>query len=177
MVSVLRSWKGHPTFIEAARQLLNEGISAEFIIVGEGPMRGHIESWLEEMKLTQHFRLLGHTEEVPAVLRELDVLAIPSSRHEGVPPIGLQALASETLVVGSDVGGIPETIIPGKTGRIFPAEDAGALASELKAALNEDEENIFLKRNGRARIEKLYSRDHMLDQLDRLYTRLMPTNS
>jgi glycosyltransferase involved in cell wall biosynthesis len=174
MVSVLRSWKGHPTFLEAARQLLNEGIQAEFIIVGEGPMRRYIENWLEEMKMGQHFQLLGHTEEVPAVLRELDVLVIPSTRHEGVPQIGLQALASETLVIGSDVGGIPEIVIPGKTGRIFPAEDVGALVNELKAALRVDEENSCLKRNGRTQIERLYSRDHMLDQLDGLYARLCP---
>lgn len=171
MVSVLRSWKGHPTFIESAARLLSEGIRAEFVIVGEGPMHGHIERQLAELGIAEHFHLLGHIEDVPAVLRGLDVLVIPSTGHEGVPQIGLQALASKTLVVGSDVGGIPEIVIPGLTGRIFPAQDVDALAAELKEALNSEEENAHLKRNGRESIERQYSRDRMLDQLEILYAR------
>lgn len=173
MVSVLRSWKGHKHFIEAGARLLADGLKAEFVITGEGPQQENITRWIAESGHADHFHLLGHTDDVPAVLRSLDVLAIPSYQHEGVPQIGLQALACETPIVGSDVGGIPEIIRPGETGRIFPAQDAAELAAEIRATLNEKKETARMTANGRATVEKRHSRAHMIDVLDDLYARLI----
>ncbi len=79
-----------------------------------------MEKIVQDHGATPWVALAGHREDVPEVLRALDVLVIASTRHEGVPQIGLQALATKTPVIGSDVGGIPEIIRPGETGRIFP---------------------------------------------------------
>jgi glycosyltransferase involved in cell wall biosynthesis len=118
--------------------------------------------------------LAGHREDVPAVLRALNVLVIASTKHEGVPQIGLQALASKTPVVGSDVGGIPEIIRPGETGRIFPAQDAGALADAIRSVLNEAELTETFCRQGRELVETKYSLNRLLDQLEALYRRHIP---
>lgn len=174
MVSVLRSWKGHTTFLQAARQLLDADFKARFVIVGDGPMRPVVTQEIATLKLTDAVTLLGHREDVPKVLRALDVLVIASTRHEGVPQIGLQALATKTPVVGSDVGGTPEIIRDGETGRNFPAEDVGALARAVRLTLSETEGTRRMCEQGRARVEQHHSLETMLDRLDEIYRRCLP---
>ncbi|MFP6903556.1 MAG: glycosyltransferase, partial [Verrucomicrobiia bacterium] len=101
--------------------------------------------------------------------RALDVLAIPSTGHEGIPQIGLQALACETPVAGSDAGGIPEIIRPGDTGRIAKAGDAAELAEAIEAALADREATQRMGKNGRRLVEQHHGLDHMLDRLEDIY--------
>ena len=171
MISVLRSWKGHSVFLQAARILKDAGFPARFVIVGEGGARLGIEQQIAELQLSDVISLAGHREDVPAVLRALDVLAIPSTDHEGVPQIGLQALATKTPVVGSDVGGIPEIIQPGVTGRIFHSGDARELARALRETIEHREETLRMVEAGRRAVEASHGIDSMLDQLDYLYHR------
>lgn len=174
MVSVLRSWKGHTTFLQAARSLQDTGFPARYVIVGEGPMRPAIEAQVAELGLTELVTLTGHRDDVPGVLRALSVLIIASTRHEGVPQIGLQALATRTPVVGSDAGGTPEVIRPGETGRIFPAGDAAALAEAIRETITNREATRTLCERGRARVEVRHSLEAMLDKLEALYQRSRP---
>jgi glycosyltransferase involved in cell wall biosynthesis len=173
MVSVLRSWKGHPYFLEASKLLKDRGVGARFVIVGEGPQRENINAKIADLGLKpdEEVTLAGHREDVPAVLRSLAALAIPSTGHEGIPQIGLQALATKTPIVGSDAGGIPEIVRSGETGRIFPACDAKALAAAIEATLTQAEETRRFTENGRKLVEREHSLDHMLDRLEGIYSR------
>lgn len=174
MVSVLRSWKGHATFLQAARQLVDAQFPARYVIVGDGPIRYQIEAQIAELKLQAHVTLTGHREDVPEVLRALEVLVIASTRHEGVPQIGLQALACQTPVVGSDVGGIPEIIRPDETGRIYPAGDATRLAAAIRETLAQPERTQAMVQRGRVLVVERHSLEHMLDLLEQLYLRHLP---
>ncbi len=174
MVSVLRSWKGHPVFLEAARQLKDRGVRARFVIVGEGPQRENILNKIAELGLTGDANLTGHVEDVPGVLRALSVLTIPSTGHEGVPQIGLQALACGVPIIGSAAGGIPEIVRQGETGRIVPAGDATALADAIAEALADRDRSAEYVANGRRLVESQHSLDHMLDRLDAIYARHVP---
>ena len=130
---------------------------------------------MAELQLNDAVMLAGHREDVPEVLRSLDALVIASTRHEGVPQIGLQALATQTPVVGSDVGGTPEVIRVNETGRIFPAGDAGALAQALMAVVNDGAATRRLAAQGRAVVEARHSLDAMLDRLEGIYRRALGT--
>ena len=174
MISVLRSWKGHAIFLKAAAQLKADGFAVRFIIVGDGPGRERIAGQISEMKLNAHITMTGHREDVPEILRALDVLAIPSTRHEGIPQIGLQALAVKTPVVGSNVGGIPEIIRHGETGRIFPAEDASALAAAIQGTLRETEATKKMADAGRKLVESNHSLEKMFADLEFIYRRYLP---
>lgn len=173
MISVLRSWKGHPTFLQAAR-LLNTGPAgprAHFLIVGGGAPREAMVKMVRDHGAEPWVTLAGHREDVPELLRALSVLVIPSTRHEGVPQIGLQALACRTPVIGSDAGGIPEIIRDGETGGIFPAGNAEALAGKIAAALDQPDASRQLTARGRELVERHHSLDAMLDKLEEIYRR------
>lgn len=171
MVSVLRSWKGHGDFLSAAAILKKQGFDAAFVIVGGGQSPSFIQAQVESLGLSDNVTFTGHREDVPEVLRALDVLVIPSTRHEGIPQIGLQALACQTPVVGSDVGGIPEVIRHGQTGRIFPAQNPVQLASMIRETIEDSGRTREMSQNGRRLVEDKYGTDAMLDQLEFLYAR------
>lgn len=173
MVSVLRSWKGHAVFLEAARILVADGFNGRFVIVGEGPMRSIIESTIRELKLSDRVTLTGHREDVPEVLRGLNVLVIASTKHEGVPQIGLQALATRTPVVGSDVGGTPEIIRNGDTGRIFPSGDSIALARAILDTLRDTDRTHAMTLHGRKLVEAAHGLESMLGAIDAIYRRYL----
>ena len=169
MVSVLRSWKGHPVFLEAAKLLKARGIKACYVIVGEGPVREPILKKISADNLSNEIVLKGHREDIAEILCALDVLAIPSTGHEGIPQIGLQALACRTPVVGSDAGGIPEIIRHGETGRIVAAGDPELLANAIAETLTDTKATTHMTDNGQVLVEREHGIDHMLDQLERIY--------
>ncbi len=173
MVSVLRSWKGHATFFAAARRLREQGRQINFVVVGGGaPLEAY--QAMARGAGADFVAFAGHREDVPGVLRALSLLAIPSTHHEGIPQIGLQALACETPVIGSDCGGIPEVIRPGQTGRIFRAGDVAALAECVAEALDEPGETRRLAAGGRQFVEDRHGLDVMLDQVEEIYRRYLP---
>lgn len=173
MVSVLRSWKGHALFFDAIRRLRESGRDFQFVVVGGGAPMENYTGLARQHGVEGMVQFTGHREDVPDVLRALDLLCIPSIRHEGVPQIGLQALACGTAVVGSDCGGIPEIIQEGRTGRIFPTGDVAAFAARIAEAMDQQEETQRMRRAGRMMVEQNHSLDHMLDRLEEIYRRYL----
>ena len=174
MVSVLRSWKGHSVFLRAVAALKADGFGARYVIVGGGQSPAWIEEQIQGLGIGDVVHLAGHREDVPEVLRALDLLVIPSTKHEGIPQIGLQALACKTAVIGSDIGGIPEIIRHGETGRIFSSENPEALARAIRAAFLESGLTQQMKEAGRRLVEERHSTESMLDELEMLYGRYLP---
>lgn len=93
------------------------------------------------------------------------------SAHEGTPQIGLQAMATGTPIIGSNVGGIPEIVEADRNGLIVPPSDAEALADGMVAALDHREASGKRAVAGLAAVRKSHSHDHMLDRLEGIYRR------
>jgi glycosyltransferase involved in cell wall biosynthesis len=132
MISVIRSWKGHAHFVQAAGEVARELPEAWFIIAGSGPGESRLPALVAEAGLQGRVHLLGHREDVPELLRALDVVVLPSTAHEGIPQILLQAQAVGRAAVGTRVGGIPEVIEDEVNGLLVPPGDPAALASALR---------------------------------------------
>lgn len=101
--------------------------------------RAHLESLRSRARelLGTRVRFLGPRDDVPAVLRSVDVL-VNASRHEPFGRTVLEAQASGTPVVGTDAGGIPEFVADGETGLLVPPFEADALATALARLLGDD---------------------------------------
>jgi glycosyltransferase involved in cell wall biosynthesis len=170
MISVLRSWKGHQTFLDAAARLVRESKRPlHFIIAGEGTMRVVLPDMIKQAGLEEKVTLLGHRTDVPNILASLDVLVLPSYAHEGIPQIILQAQAMARPVVATTIGGIPEVVEDGVTGLLVPPRDDIALAEKIGALLNDPALAVRLSQAGRTQIEATYSLDAMGGKLLALY--------
>lgn len=169
MITVLRFAKGTQILAEATRILRDEyKLRIHCVIVGEGPHRQRLENTLATLGVADQFTLTGHSEDVPDIMRALDIIAIPSF-HEAIPQSGLQALATGIPVVASDVGGIPSIIQHGKTGRLVPMQNAPALAAAIRETLTDRETTQALCAAGRRMIESQHSLEVMLDRVNAIY--------
>jgi glycosyltransferase involved in cell wall biosynthesis len=173
IIGVIRQAKGHPALFRAMRQLANGGFPMRCVVVGDRPNRALLEKYVGDLGLLDSVLFAGQRDDVPAILRALDVLAIPSL-HEAIPQVGLQALATKTPVVASNVGGIPAIIRPGETGRLCAPGDAASLASALREALSDKAATQAMCERGRALVEREHTVEVMLDRLEKIYRRYLP---
>jgi len=173
IVAVLRSWKGHRFFLEAVPLILRRFPSARFLIVGDGPQKGNIEGWIRELGLVQPVMMLGHREDIPEVLAALDMVVSASTAAEGVPQVLLQALAMRRPVVATRVGAVPEVIRHEETGLLVRHGDPAALAAAVTLLLADPHRGAALGMAGRRLVEKQFTLESMLEQLEVLYAEIL----
>lgn len=133
--------KGPEDLIMAIPLVLREVPSARFCIVGEDQDKGlfvkHLKSIAAELDVKQSVEFLGFRSDVEKLLRDFDVLAIPSrtSMSEGLPLTALEGLAAGCLVVATPNSGIPEVILHNETGFLVTSDDPESLAQGVIRAL------------------------------------------
>ncbi len=135
--------KGHLLLIDAATQLHTEGVDFELILVGDGEMRQEVEERIEAADLQGKVKITGWAsgDEVQRELLKARALILPSFA-EGLPVVIMEALALERPVLSTYVAGIPELVVPGKSGWLVPAGDTRALARQMKDVLNADVQTL-----------------------------------
>ncbi|MGB8874585.1 MAG: glycosyltransferase family 4 protein [Desulfobaccales bacterium] len=171
-VAVLRSWKGHLYLLEALANLVRAGEPAYLLVVGEGPYRVVIAEKIRELGLEAWVRLVGYQEEVAPWLALMDAVILASYANEGVPQSLLQAMAMGKAVVGSAVGGIPEVVLPGRTGLLAPPRDAAALTLALRRLLADACQRRELGRRGRELVAARFTVEQMAAAVEAVYQRL-----
>lgn len=116
--------------------------------------------------------LLGRRRDVPDLLHAADVFVL-SSRQEGFPITILEAMAAGKPVIATDVGGCAEAVVHGETGLIVPPENPEALAGALIDLLSDCQRAKEMGAAGRARVEREFTVDRMVDQHLELYERVL----
>lgn len=145
--------KGVDLLLEAAAGLPGDW---RLVYIGEGPARAGLEAKVREMGLSARveFHPRVPSVEMPAYLRRLDALVLPSlSRPNWKEQFGrvlIEAMASGVPVVGSDCGEIPHVI--GDAGLVFPEGDADALCAALSRLRADAALRERLAEQGRARV-------------------------
>src|SRR5207302_10481693 len=114
---------------------------------------------VSDLGLTRHVTMTGFRRDIPEVMAALDVLVLPSIRAEAMSQVIPQALAVGTPVVGTTVGGTPELVRDGETGRLVPPADAAALAGAILDFLRDPERARALARRGQALVLTQHSMD------------------
>lgn len=135
-LSALADHKDYPTFLRTAAAVLQQRSDVIFIIAGAGPEEASIRQQIGAMGLTDHVKLLGFRQDVPAVMKALDLFLITSAT-EGLGTIVLEAFAAGVPVVATMAGGIPELVKDEVTGLTAPVGDDHALAQQVLRLLND----------------------------------------
>jgi L-malate glycosyltransferase len=168
MTAGLRPIKGLDVLVQAAAHITAKVRDVEFIIVGEGPDREPALRQARDLGVADRFSFLGHREDVPALLSSADIFVLPS-RSEAFPNAVLEAMAAGLPVVASAVGGIPEVVADGHTGRLVPPDDPSALARALVGMMNDPGGAAALGQAGRRVVEEQYSLPAMIARFEQLY--------
>jgi len=127
--------KGLSFLVEAAQHIAKEYSQTMFLIVGEGPLKKHLVSYLEKMNLSGNFVFLGDVKEsaLPALYNCADVFVLPSIQ-EGQGIALLEAQATAKPVVAFNVGGVREAVLDKETGLLMKP-DSRELADAIMELL------------------------------------------
>lgn len=126
--------KGPLLFVAIAARVAEALPDVRFVVAGDGPMRHAMADSARSRGLADRFEFRGLVTSMPALYRELDLMLLTSS-HEGTPLAVLEAMATGVPVVATDVGGVPELVASGMTGRLFAAgSEAGGADAVLALA-------------------------------------------
>ncbi len=106
------------------------GARMRLVMAGSGPLRDRVDAMLVAAGLRQQAWLPGDRADVPALLRGLDCFVLPSLA-EGVSNTLLEAMASGIPIVATRVGGNPELVEDGVTGRLLPPADPESMAAAI----------------------------------------------
>ncbi|WP_374640752.1 glycosyltransferase family 4 protein [Hydrogenophaga sp.] len=104
--------KGHHYLIDSVRCLMLKNINVSCTLIGEGRIRRELEEYSTLIGVSDRIRFLGlipSSSEVQRLISTADVFVLPSFQ-EGLPRSLIEALASGTICIGSNAGGIPEVL-------------------------------------------------------------------
>lgn len=132
MVSRFHPAKDHITVVKALKYLPEE---YNLTFVGEGETKERVEKLVEELKLKNRVTFLGVSKEIPKILKESGI-AVQSSKFEGFGISALEAMASGTPIVASDVEGLADIV--GNAGLLFKLENSEELAKQIFSLENKD---------------------------------------
>jgi glycosyltransferase involved in cell wall biosynthesis len=166
-VGRLHPQKGLSVLLEAFAAVLEQIPQAWLVLVGEGELHADLENRASALGISDSTTFAGRREDIPAVLSTLDVFVLPSL-WEGLPMALLEAMATGLPVIATEVGGTPEVVVDGETGILIPADDVKSLEQAICILLDENLRQR-LGQAGQARVRKLFSIQHLVEQMEALY--------
>jgi len=123
--------------------------------VGDGPLLGRAKNLVREYGLGSRIRFLGFRDDVAQVLSTAHVFVL-ASKWEGFPLTILEAMRAGLPVVASDVGGVSEAVVEGKTGYLVPREDVECMSMVLRTVVSSPGLRERLGGAGRERYEERF---------------------
>jgi phosphatidylinositol alpha-1,6-mannosyltransferase len=166
--------KGQDTLIRAWPRVRATVPSARLLLVGDGPMRGRLESAARPLGDAVVFAGSVGWDEMPAHLDAGDVFAMPTrTRLAGLEPealgiVCLEAAACRLPVVVGDSGGAPETVRHGVTGCVVDPYNPVAVVPPVTSLLQDESRRTTLGIAGRCWVESAWTWDASADSLRRL---------
>jgi glycosyltransferase involved in cell wall biosynthesis len=154
-VGRLEPVKGLDVLLDAFQLVSSE---ASLIVAGDGTDRVRLLPRLQSDRV--HLRSAVSYEHMPAFLKSLDVLVLPSvtippQHREQFGRVLVEAMAAGVAVVGSDSGAIPEVI--GEAGLVVPERDPRALAGAINRVLGDAHLRSSLVERGRQRVQSHFA--------------------
>jgi len=173
--------KGIETLVRAVGQSKLRGKADLKLIVGggsrpgqsDGIERDRIESIVAELGMTDFTVFPGRLGDdiLPVYYSAADVCVVPS-HYEPFGLVAIEAMASGTPVVASDVGGLQFTVVPEETGLLAPPRNEVAFAAAIDRILSNPTYAKQLGQAARKRVEAKFSWEGVASQLSKLYTEL-----
>lgn len=158
--------------VRALRNLVDRGIEAHLLLVGDGPDREHLERYAHELGVVRRCLFVGYQDDVGRFYEAIDVLLLPSA-NEGTPVSVIEALAARRPAVATRVGGTSDVVRDGVDGFLVEAGDADALGERLAELATDAERRERMGAEGRERVLERYAVDRLVDDVDRLYRSLL----
>ena len=168
--------KGTRYLLRAFARVARTHDAVRLLIIGDGPLRRPLRALAASLGVGDRVEFLGalpHAE-VLSSMRKAAMLVLPgirtaTGREEGLGMVLLEAAATGVPIIGSQVGGIPECIVDGKTGFLVPERDEETLARRMAELLEDPVRRHSMGAAGRALVEDRFDIDRQTAALENFY--------
>ncbi|HYL79934.1 MAG TPA: GT4 family glycosyltransferase PelF [Candidatus Acidoferrum sp.] len=164
--------KDHTTLFQAMALLQAKEGAPHLVVVGDGERRGELERLVASLRLASRIHFLGWRNDLEAILGELDVV-VCCSRNEGTPLALIEAMAAGVPVLSTDVGGVGDVVVHGKTGWLVPPADPPALAQAIRDLMAAPALRARLAAAGHAVVLERHGLEALIQRTERLYAQLL----
>jgi len=166
-ISNFRPVKRLPDVVEVFAGIHRE-VPSRLVLVGDGPERPRAMEKAEELGVSDQVLFLGKHQSVDELLSCADLFLLPS-KNESFGLAALEALASGTPVIASDMGGLPEVVVHGETGFLFPMGAVEDMAEAGISLLKDPELWTRFSDAARADSVERFSNDRIIPLYEDLY--------
>ena len=167
-VGSLLSLKRWDRLLRAAATLNQIGLDFTVEIAGDGPMREALQRQIADLGLLHHVRLLGHVNNISALLSKATFLA-HTSDYEGCPNVIMEAMAASRAVVATDVGDIRSLVEDGQTGFVVRRENEIEFVDRLATLIRNRNLCSQLGIAGRAKAEREFGLERLVEETFNAY--------
>lgn len=173
--------KGHSDFLAAARLIRRHYPETHFLIVGDNTfdipdeemrVRQLREQVFQDSWLRSHVHFTGFREDIPAILSLSDVV-VCASDFESFGFVNVEAMACETPVVSTNVGGPAETVVDGKTGFLVSPHQPQEIADRVCQLLQDPLLRHRMGQQGREWVSQRFSLDIYVQRIETIYEDLL----
>ncbi len=168
IIARLSDVKGHKYLLRAAKQILEEKLDVQFLIIGDGPQKKNLVKLTDELQINENIYFAPPTLEIALPLSIMDIFVMPSLQ-EGLGLSILEAMASGLPVVASDVGGIYSLVKDGKNGFLTPPADCKGLKDAILRLLNNKKMAKSFSRYGQRKAKNDFSLDILTKKVEKTY--------
>jgi glycosyltransferase involved in cell wall biosynthesis len=172
--------KGVRYLIEAMPQVCQATPQATLTLVGDGPERPALEKLVQQLGLASKVRFTGSilNEHLKEHYAQADIFVAPSIRDragdtEALGVVILEAAASGTPIVATNVGGIPDIVVDGQTGLLAEPANPESLANAILRLHRNPALASKLAANARELVESRFSWESVVDRFDTLFRQLL----
>jgi glycosyltransferase involved in cell wall biosynthesis len=168
----LRPMKHHETFLKAAKLVAEKRSDVEFVIIGDGSRRSHLEEMAGRLGLSDVVHFLGWRKDIPRVLSLIDV-GVNCSANEGLSNAIMEYMVYGVSCVVSRAGGNEELIEHQVNGYTFPLDDYMTLSEYIFDLLEDDQKRREFIGKSRKRIEEEFNLERMIEQYETYFRNLL----
>ena len=146
-------------FADLAEALAQGALAAgwRWVLVGDGPERRSLEALVDRLRIADRVRLVGRVDDhaLHAWYDAADLFVHPT-RYEGSSLVTLEAMLHKRPVLATRAGGLPDKVVPGRTGWLTEPSSPSALAATLQQAFAERERWPAYGVAGRALLDEVF---------------------
>jgi glycosyltransferase involved in cell wall biosynthesis len=172
-------WAGRLTAIKrpldlvrTLRAVVDSGVDAQLVLVGDGELRGDVEALARELGVAGRTRSAGFQQRIREWYAAVDA-SLLTSANEGTPVVAIESLAAGRPVVATRAGGTGTVVQDGTSGYLLEIGDIAGLAARLAELARDPELRRRLGEAGAADVRERFTVSRMADEIDAVYARLL----
>lgn len=170
-VKSLETYYGIHNLIKAFAEVYKSNKNIRLKIAGKGNQEEKLKSLAKKLGISECIEWLGFVspaENVVKTFNSFDIAVVPSLAESfGVSAVEAQACGIPVIV--SDVGGLPETVVDGKSGIIVPPDDIKSLSEAIKSLLNDDAKRAEMGKYGRELVCSEFDSNEIFKGIEKIY--------